>query len=731
MESLKNEILNCLQNLKGSGKFATVGTLPFTLPGLCIDEKEEISFPLSENEAQKLIRFAQQAPFGKGSETIIDTSVRNTWEIDTQHISFRNPNWENHLGIILEKVKEDLGLKNYSVKANLYKMLIYEEGGFFLPHKDSEKEKGMFGTLVIGLPSNFAGGELSITFDKETVVANFADNNPYETNFVAFYADCDHEVKKVHSGYRVCLVYNLIQLENQSKIEWSSVKNNAISLAKIIKNHPQENPYIILLGHQYTPENFSYTNLKLNDRLKAQVILEAAKQLGFYAKLCLVTSFKSGAPEYDDYSGYYDYDEDYDSEGGDESYEMAEVYEEYLEIEYWAESEIPRLDKIEFNEDDLITSFEIDKDEPIVKENSGYMGNYGPDLSFWYHYGAIVIWSKEVNVDYFSAQNSQNKLNWIKYFLASSNYSATEKEIVNDSISNDLIANYSPHRTSESFNPVIDWLIFHKSEDLFLNLIPELSQKYFENIDATYLLKFLEHLPKDKCDVWLEKISQNAEISTIEKLIELLKIIPTNDNWKKFAIDWANQLPKLVNNSYLNQNKRIKAEAIEGLLELEGIWQLTENWSSEMCKSLVINITREEVHQKYAPLILKLNNKSLLKEKLQKFITGFLQNLVNNKPLPPENWTRAMPETTSYKKQWHILKEFLASPTEQIFDYKIPQAERTMMENAIRSVTIDLKMETIKKGTPHTLRLTKTQDQYNRELKKWNEDVSLLEELSK
>ena len=128
MKNLKTEILNCLQNLKGSGKFATIGSLPFTLPGLCINEKEEISFPLSENEAKKLIDFAQQAPFGKGSETIIDTSVRNTWEIDSQHLSFRNPSWENHLGMILENVKEDLGLKNYSVNAHLYKMLIYEEG---------------------------------------------------------------------------------------------------------------------------------------------------------------------------------------------------------------------------------------------------------------------------------------------------------------------------------------------------------------------------------------------------------------------------------------------------------------------------------------------------------------------------------------------------------------------------------------------------------------------------
>jgi hypothetical protein len=730
MKNLKTEILNCLQNLKGSGKFATIGSLPFTLPGLCINEKEEISFPLSENEAKKLIDFAQQAPFGKGSETIIDTSVRNTWEIDSQHLSFRNPSWENHLGMILENVKEDLGLKNYSVNAHLYKMLIYEEGGFFLPHKDSEKEKGMFGTLVIGLPSNFSGGELSITFDKETVVADFSDNNPYETDFLAFYADCDHEVKRVNSGYRVCLVYNLIQQENLSKIEWSSVQHHAKKLAKIIEKEPLQKPYTILLGHQYTPENFSYDNLKLNDRLKAQVILDAAKQLGFYAKLCLVTSFKSGAPEYDGYDGYYEYDEDYEEKSDDGNYEMAEVYDESLDIEYWANSEIPALSNVSFEEDDLLVAFELDEGEPIVKENSGYMGNYGPDLSFWYHYGAVMVWSKDVNADLYPLQNSQTKINWIKYFLETSNIYLLEKNAVSRSIRTDLIENNHYRQMVENYNPVIDWLIFHKNEDLLLNLSSAALQKYFENIDAEYWLKFLESFPKEKQKTWIEKITLNAEISTVEKLITFLNFISENTHWVEAAINWACLLPDLIKTCYQKDKKRINSQSLEKIFSIEYNLNLEGKWSLETYNTLVINTSRDEVHHKFAPLLLNLSQKSTLGKNLQKFCAEFLQNLVNKKPLPPENWTRTMPEITSHKKQWHILKEFLASPTEQFFDYRIAQTERTMMENAIRNVTIDLKMETLKKGTPHTLRLTKTQDHYNRELKKWNEDVNLLEKLS-
>jgi hypothetical protein len=58
----------------------------------------------------------------------------------------------------ISNIKTDLGLEDYTIATHLYKLLIYEEGDFFLPHKDSEKEKGMFGTLVIGLPSQYTGG---------------------------------------------------------------------------------------------------------------------------------------------------------------------------------------------------------------------------------------------------------------------------------------------------------------------------------------------------------------------------------------------------------------------------------------------------------------------------------------------------------------------------------------------------------------------------------------------
>ena len=51
---------------------------------------------------------------------------------------------------------------NKSIELNLYKLLIYEKGGFFKNHRDSEKENNMFATLIIQLPTFHEGGQLIV-----------------------------------------------------------------------------------------------------------------------------------------------------------------------------------------------------------------------------------------------------------------------------------------------------------------------------------------------------------------------------------------------------------------------------------------------------------------------------------------------------------------------------------------------------------------------------------------
>ena len=90
-------------------------------------------------------------------------------------------------------------------------MLLYEEGGFFVGHRDTEKVPGMFATLVVGLPSSFAGGELVVRHKGREARLDLQSNDPAEVAFAAFYADCVHEVLPVTEGCRLILVYNLVR----------------------------------------------------------------------------------------------------------------------------------------------------------------------------------------------------------------------------------------------------------------------------------------------------------------------------------------------------------------------------------------------------------------------------------------------------------------------------------------------------------------------------------------
>ena len=56
---------------------------------------------------------------------------------------------------------QGLGVSS-EIDLHLYKLLLYETGGFFKPHRDTEKEDKMFATLIIQLPTEHEGGQLLV-----------------------------------------------------------------------------------------------------------------------------------------------------------------------------------------------------------------------------------------------------------------------------------------------------------------------------------------------------------------------------------------------------------------------------------------------------------------------------------------------------------------------------------------------------------------------------------------
>ena len=126
-----------LENV-GNGSFAASGFLPAINPGLSIAGLGKVGLPLSDRDAVEVCRICHQSPFGKGTETFVDTSVRKTWELNADQVAFRNPLWRQIEDQAVAKATEQLGIIDgpATIRAELYKLLLYEPGAFFETHRE-------------------------------------------------------------------------------------------------------------------------------------------------------------------------------------------------------------------------------------------------------------------------------------------------------------------------------------------------------------------------------------------------------------------------------------------------------------------------------------------------------------------------------------------------------------------------------------------------------------------
>ena len=94
-----------------------------------------------------MIAIAERAPYGRGAATIVDTSVRRTWQIGRDQVKVGGKHWHGTLDRIVALATDGLGVSE-PVSAELYKLLVYDKGSFFVSHRDTEKEPGMFEVRV-------------------------------------------------------------------------------------------------------------------------------------------------------------------------------------------------------------------------------------------------------------------------------------------------------------------------------------------------------------------------------------------------------------------------------------------------------------------------------------------------------------------------------------------------------------------------------------------------------
>src|SRR3954466_6306406 len=210
MPMITADLATVLGKIRRPGNFFAAGTTELLAPLLEVEGVGPVALPLLPAQADQLAAAAEPAPYGRGAATLVDPAVRRCRQIGPDRVRISGRHWARALEAIVARAAEGLGVDG-PVSAEFYKLLLYEEGDFFVGHRDTEKAPGMFATLVVALPSSFSGGELVVRHKGREVRLDLRADDPAEVAFAAFYADCVHEVLPVTRGCRLILVYNLLR----------------------------------------------------------------------------------------------------------------------------------------------------------------------------------------------------------------------------------------------------------------------------------------------------------------------------------------------------------------------------------------------------------------------------------------------------------------------------------------------------------------------------------------
>lgn len=384
--------------------------IPATNLELQVDGVGTIPLPVRPTAVKKLVALARPAHFGKGEQTLQDTSVRDTWEITPEQVTLGGDRWHASLDGALAHLGAAIGILHPTrLRAELHSMLIYGKGQFFAAHQDSEKHDDMVATLVLALPSKHTGGEL-VVHTRDGAERYAASRE--ELTLVAFYPDRHHEVLPVRTGHRLTLTFNVL-LEDAAGTEVDGPVEQAAALLSAHFSTPITKPYIdmsetptrlaLLLDHEYSRRGLSAGKLKGEDARRAGLLIAAAEAAGCEAILAqteIQETWEAAFNDYDRGPGRYDEDEeDYGDEVDDgddpDVHDVAGLLDNTTVLTWWADRGNTGEVNLPLGDDEVCAVTPSNDLKPYASQFEGFMGNYGNTIDRWYRRAALVVWPQE------------------------------------------------------------------------------------------------------------------------------------------------------------------------------------------------------------------------------------------------------------------------------------------------------------------------------------------------
>lgn len=133
-DHLQSAISDIRSNNTSFATFNQCNTM--SLPGLFVEGLGHVDVPISPEVANRLLAYGIQAPFGKRDQTVIDSTIRLTKEIDNSKVRFENSAWNEFLTGVAASASSALGVFTDQIRAEFYKMLIYDKDCHFKAHRE-------------------------------------------------------------------------------------------------------------------------------------------------------------------------------------------------------------------------------------------------------------------------------------------------------------------------------------------------------------------------------------------------------------------------------------------------------------------------------------------------------------------------------------------------------------------------------------------------------------------
>lgn len=768
--TITKRLADILGNVDRPGDFFASGRAELLAPSIAVEGIGAIALPLLPAQAKQLIKAASRAPFGRGADTIVDTKVRRTWQIEAGHVAIRGKHWPRTLAQIVARAAEGLGVTG-PVTAELYKLLVYDKGSFFVSHRDTEKSPGMFATLVIALPSQSQGGELVVRHKEHEARLDLSCDDPAEITFAAFYADCVHEVLPVTAGCRATLVFNLIrkgksiapappgyeaEIERAKALLASWVTTLAKPEDEIAADLPESEhtpeKIVVPLEHAYTPAELAFDKLKGTDGAIAKVLAAAAPGAGCHLHLALLKVWESGSAEYNGRENWH-YRRGRRDSGVEEDakeFEVVEVHDSSKSLSEWRrlDNDALSLGELPFDDDELSPPDALaglDPDEEHFREATG---NEGASFDRTYARAALVLWPSKRVLVVVNQAGPKGTLPYLEDLIDRWQAAGPKKGCEYKQQAIELarlmrstwparIWHERDHKVATETGTMFGLLTRLGEPTLVGAMLDRLAgDKAHVSVDNAAIVGALDLLEDDAAANKLALIIKAHGYDALGASAALLREALESAFSKKSLLlrsaadELVAVLPGNPDKAPKDQWGRSRQPSLDAASLVDVVWAVDRidgelatqaathalAWPQHFgLDAIVVPAVKRLLQSKHhaGPAFEILHNAS--KMHLDRRIAEPLE--------APRDWTRPNKVRCSCE-HCSELSRFLGDPTEERWTLRAAQQIRTHVEDVIRHAPADVDCETVRRGSPHSLVCTKNQASYRRRVVQRKQDLA-------